>query len=1491
MMDPRGEKVPFTSTHEASSSCGGEGQESSDLLVHQNKLLSNKIQLIEMQNLEQQRRLQQLENLIMEITSAKSLVKAEQKSSSGIQQLDKLSECGGKVPVQCYAAGEYHGMDQKTLSHSDKLKTLQCTSRFTVKDSMHTNVPVGNYGRIIKQLSLKRKGNCSESDFYHSQFVKDWQVSSSGNEELGQSDDVLSIMEEFDRTARENGVMYSMTPEGSVISAEDLCNFQECLKDNCEVIGNCNSVDNADYDLDILATPASELLTPSFQSPAPTISQYPSENGPMITPQPCLTTPVLLTSEALRAVERTQDQQSNPAPRWGLRDRFPVPDREERKSSHKHCLDFKKRKMCLFSNLLSGLNQMASSCHENSSPEDDKSAKESCLRGQRFINQSNLELPSSSPAYSNKSISSSHVREWSQSMRHVFLSPMPESLVGNEVPQSPFCSPDSYSSTYIRDWSQSLKFGYLSPMSESHFSHSEVQLFSRNPCYGNFSSYSKHSDKDHEQSVSSLPHASEEEDLVVDEVVSLSMGGGSSACNSTTLNTRQRSESVCSVTGPCVPPDLLLNTGMHNVVVDNIISSDVEEEIAGLLDGDLPFEDSVIIPDDGIISAPQIKVEYAESKVRVKKEYDDLCQEDYVSEDTEGENEEQTTYNEDQIENAESLVETKAGGGFRNVADLIGNNSQIFTCKKIKSKGSPQEKTINVDGQDVKLQAGSIILAVVNESGTLVPLPQLPVKGSKFGRALKVESSPEKVSEEEIDVETVTEKAPVLEAGDLDSLLAQFEASEAVNTSGIEHNTAKIKNNTTSVPAVVTNAKIGRQTSVCSNSNTPQGSPVHQKIKNALPKEVIEKIKASTKRKSTQMLSEPLLVRKGRGIKQPETNQHRKKSHRSSPHAVKNITSDRVPPPLDHDYCCSPEKQKSKGNITENASQPGDYFNKLPDYYTVAASKNDNKKASATADDNHDDSGKKDSGVESGDVSDASVETEDRRKDIITVKCGAVTDNWDSNTKSDVHIAASKDEDVYDKLPPYMTDIGNTKPKVEVEVEVEEEPEKEVCEQTEQKQEVKKIKRKLNLSEYRQRIQSAHSSRCPSPNQTDALSKIPTTVPLSLGELIQKMKDAEKEKESVDTQIPEEKPEDPAVPVEDVEEGELKGDSDSEVLKASSTDDMSEKLSEVKTEVKLPFGSSVPASSPVTSSCRESRKSSSSQGYASRRWSSSSHSRSRSRSRSRSPRRKHSSHYRRSSRGRRKGTRRRSSRSSVSSCRSRSRGWSRSKSRSYSRSRGRSSSEYSDCSTCSGSSKSRSRSRSHSYRKRERSYSRRYSGNWDRRRRSRSWSRSSRYSRGHRSRSPSWRNSRRSRSSSRRPVRPRRSEDEDRLKQVEERRVIYVGRITEGTTKAELRRRFQKFGTILDISVHFRERGDNYGFVTYMNKDEAYNAVEHGNDDPSYPRYDLCFGGRRAFCRVQYSDLDAQDEGTAYLGGSMAGGNSNVDFDSLLRAAMKRKTR
>ena len=48
---------------------------------------------------------------------------------------------------------------------------------------------------------------------------------------------------------------------------------------------------------------------------------------------------------------------------------------------------------------------------------------------------------------------------------------------------------------------------------------------------------------------------------------------------------------------------------------------------------------------------------------------------------------------------------------------------------------------------------------------------------------------------------------------------------------------------------------------------------------------------------------------------------------------------------------------------------------------------------------------------------------------------------------------------------------------------------------------------------------------------------------------------------------------------------------------------------------------------------------------------------------------------------------------------------------------------------------------------------------------------------------------------------------------------------------------------------------DNYGFVTFKYKNDAYEAIEHGNDNPSFSRVDLCFGGRRTFCKEKYSDL------------------------------------
>ncbi|KAK1791539.1 hypothetical protein P4O66_013532, partial [Electrophorus voltai] len=123
-------------------------------------------------------------------------------------------------------------------------------------------------------------------------------------------------------------------------------------------------------------------------------------------------------------------------------------------------------------------------------------------------------------------------------------------------------------------------------------------------------------------------------------------------------------------------------------------------------------------------------------------------------------------------------------------------------------------------------------------------------------------------------------------------------------------------------------------------------------------------------------------------------------------------------------------------------------------------------------------------------------------------------------------------------------------------------------------------------------------------------------------------------------------------------------------------------------------------------------------------------------------------------------------------------------------------------------------------------------------------------------------------------------------KAIEERRVVYVGRVHGGMTRKELRERFSFFGEIEECTVHFREHGDNYGFVTYYNKKNAFDAIENGGKlrQPNELPFDLCFGGRRQFCRTSYADLDSNrdfDPVTA------KGRFDALDFDTLLKQAQR----
>ncbi|XP_032240073.2 peroxisome proliferator-activated receptor gamma coactivator 1-alpha isoform X2 [Nematostella vectensis] len=129
----------------------------------------------------------------------------------------------------------------------------------------------------------------------------------------------------------------------------------------------------------------------------------------------------------------------------------------------------------------------------------------------------------------------------------------------------------------------------------------------------------------------------------------------------------------------------------------------------------------------------------------------------------------------------------------------------------------------------------------------------------------------------------------------------------------------------------------------------------------------------------------------------------------------------------------------------------------------------------------------------------------------------------------------------------------------------------------------------------------------------------------------------------------------------------------------------------------------------------------------------------------------------------------------------------------------------------------------------------------------------------------------------------------------EERRIVYVGKISDDTHKDDVWRRFRKYGPIEKVTVHFRDNGDNYAFVTFVESASALDAVNDANSNPKEPALDICFGGRRKFCGGSYVDFDSN---TSYIEEKLMNGagpkdedgsGDELDFDALLRMAMKRK--
>ncbi|XP_068164788.1 peroxisome proliferator-activated receptor gamma coactivator 1-alpha isoform X2 [Antennarius striatus] len=129
--------------------------------------------------------------------------------------------------------------------------------------------------------------------------------------------------------------------------------------------------------------------------------------------------------------------------------------------------------------------------------------------------------------------------------------------------------------------------------------------------------------------------------------------------------------------------------------------------------------------------------------------------------------------------------------------------------------------------------------------------------------------------------------------------------------------------------------------------------------------------------------------------------------------------------------------------------------------------------------------------------------------------------------------------------------------------------------------------------------------------------------------------------------------------------------------------------------------------------------------------------------------------------------------------------------------------------------------------------------------------------------------------------------ERQRQKAIEERRVVYVGRLRSDCTRTELKRRFEVFGEIEECAVNLRDDGDNFGFITYRYTCDAFAALENGHTlrRSNEPLFELCFGGQKQFCKSHYTDLDSHSDD--FDPASTKSKYDSMDFDSLLKEAQR----
>lgn len=344
---------------------GTEGHD--DTPTQENMMLRKKIRNIEMQNQSQQQRLLQLEKLVLEL-----------------QGFISVTSTSTKHPLQ------------------------QSGVESSLHETVHNSgIDTGSNKNGVEEL----KDLCEMEDRKLLTTTEEERESS----EVG-SQDMASLMDEFDRKARETGLLYGMTPCYSTAESDDLADASKLLAPSPDRPTLFSSVSESPDDI-VCSAPSPAFITPVYQNNTENLN--PIYREPEIVPQLSFTTPSLLTVEALKDIEvhhtKSLDECAN--------NLHPIVGNTQNEPSCSLVKTLLTDRGSPFSNLIAGIRQ------QMPVPQSKKSITGRGIWPVRSAQYRSSEQKGSgmcSPA-GNVGSTSEAILRWSQSLRLPFLSPLTES--------------------------------------------------------------------------------------------------------------------------------------------------------------------------------------------------------------------------------------------------------------------------------------------------------------------------------------------------------------------------------------------------------------------------------------------------------------------------------------------------------------------------------------------------------------------------------------------------------------------------------------------------------------------------------------------------------------------------------------------------------------------------------------------------------------------------------------------------------------------------------------------------------------------------------------------------------------------------------------------------------------------------------------------------------------------------------------------------------